>query len=146
MTGSGRDDERDDASSREALISVARAFLDAWNRGDLEGAMAHVAETCRYDESGGASHEGKDAVRRAFAPTFEGGFGRVRFDETSVACDQARRIVTLEWRCTLELRGARRGYLGVDVLELDARLRVVNKRTYAKARVVLLGPPGEDHG
>lgn len=135
----GRD--REPNPSREALTDVARAFVDAWNRGDLDGAMAHVAEGCRYDESNGASHEGAAAVRRAFAPTFEGSFGRVTFDEESLACDPARRTVTFEWRCTLEVRGAPRVYRGLDVLELDGALRIVAKRTYAKARVVLLEEP-----
>lgn len=55
--------DHDAAMSEQAC----RAFFDAWNRRDMDAAMAHVADDCHYDDfSFVRPHEGKTEVRRLF--------------------------------------------------------------------------------
>ena len=56
----------------QVTIEFLQAFTDAWNRHDIEGLMSFMTDDCVFEAVGGpeacgARHEGRDAVRKAFA-------------------------------------------------------------------------------
>jgi ketosteroid isomerase-like protein len=49
-----------------------QSFTDAWNRHDIDGLMSFMTDDCVFEAVGGPEacgtrHEGRDAVRKAFA-------------------------------------------------------------------------------
>lgn len=116
----------------------ARAFLEAWNAGDLDEAMRFVAEGAVYEDAAGRRHEGRAEIRAAFEPTFAGTSGRARFEVEAVHA--AAGAVTMTWTCELSTPAGARRWRGVDVLEFDERGLLTRKLTYAKARLVLVTP------
>ena len=56
----------------EVTIEVLQAFADAWNRHDIDALMSFMIDDCVFEASGGPEicgtrHEGRDAVRAAYA-------------------------------------------------------------------------------
>ena len=65
---------------KQSLEKLAIRFTDAFNRDDLDGVMSFFAEDAVYDEYHGTRHKGRDAIRAAFEPQFQGMYGAVRFE------------------------------------------------------------------
>jgi ketosteroid isomerase-like protein len=118
--------------ARADLVARVRAFVDAFNRRDLDGVMLFFAEEAVYDELTGARHIGKAAVREAFVPQFRGDYGPIVFDEEDLFVDESAGKALVSWTCRLE--GKRGGWRGLDVLCFADDL-IVEKRTYTKADV-----------
>ena len=53
------------------LHDLSLAFLDAFNRYDLDGVMSYFSEDAVYEELTGRVNRGIEAIRKAFAPQFE---------------------------------------------------------------------------
>ena len=58
------------------LLTLLNRFADAWNRHDLDGLMAMMADDCVFQASAGPDvdgqrSEGKPAVRAAYAAVFD---------------------------------------------------------------------------
>jgi ketosteroid isomerase-like protein len=123
------------------LRDLTLRFTDAFNRDDLDGVMAFMAEDAIYDQFNGARAVGKAAIREAFVPQFRGDFGRIRFVEEDLFVDEAAQKSLISWTCTLERDGTKRGWRGLDVLHFANGL-VVEKHTYAKADVPQLRAVG----
>src|SRR5262245_53482655 len=96
------------------LRARARAFVDAFNRGDLDEVMSYFADDAVYDELTGRRNVGKDAVHDAFVPQFRGDFGRLVFDEEDLFVDPEAGKVLVSWVCRLD--GKTGGWRGLDVL------------------------------
>jgi uncharacterized protein (TIGR02246 family) len=131
-------------SDRAALESFVLRFTDAFNRDDLDGVMALMADDAVYDEFNGRRSEGKAAIREAFVPQFRGDYGTIRFypedlfvEPTATAGGGPSGKALIRWRCRLEAPEERREWRGLDVLHVENG-RVVEKHTYAKADVPLL--------
>ena len=122
---------------RTELEKLARDFNDAFNRNDLDGVMAFFAEDAVYDEFNGAVRRGKAAIREALVPQFRGDFGAMTFHEEDLFVDEAAAKVLAQWLVTLEVKGRPTSWRGLDVVRFEDGL-VVEKRTYAKAKVPLL--------
>lgn len=116
------------------LRDLTLRFTDAFNRDDLDGVMAFMAEDAIYDQFNGARAVGKAAIREAFVPQFRGDFGTIRFVQEDLFVDPAAGKSLISWTCTLERDGVKRGWRGLDVLHFAHGL-VVEKHTYAKADV-----------
>jgi steroid delta-isomerase-like uncharacterized protein len=63
------------ALGNEVTIEFLDAFGDAWNRHDVDGIMAFMAEECAFETTAGPEvcgkrYEGREAVRTAFARVF----------------------------------------------------------------------------
>jgi len=114
------------------LRARVRAFVDAFNRADLDGVMSYFTEDAIYDELTGTRNVGKDAIRTAFLPQFRGDFGRLVFDEEDLFVDAAAGKALVSWVCRLE--GKRGGWRGLDILTFRDGL-VAEKRTFTKADV-----------
>lgn len=124
---------------RNALDRLVLDFTDAFNREDLDAVMGYFAEDGIYDEFNGARHHGKAAIRAAFEPQFRGDFGRVRFIEEDRFLDPETGKAMISWTCTLETKQGPGGWRGLDLLHF-AGGRLVEKHTYAKAKVPLIEP------
>jgi len=75
----------DHANLRELTIR----FTEAFNRDDLDGVMAMMAEDAVYEEFTGTLSRGKAAIRAAFEPQFRGDFGKLRFETEDLFADAA---------------------------------------------------------
>ncbi len=131
-------------SDRTALETFVLRFTDAFNRDDLDGVMALMADDAVYDEFNARRSEGKAAIREAFVPQFRGDYGTIRFypedlfvDPTPSPGATPSGKALIRWRCRLETPAQRREWRGLDILHV-ADGRVVEKHTYAKTEVPLL--------
>jgi ketosteroid isomerase-like protein len=118
--------------NRADLVEHVRAFVEAFNRRDLDAVMSFFDERGVYEELTGVRHVGKAAVREAFVPQFRGDYGPIVFAEEDLFVDEAAGKALVSWVCRLE--GKPGGWRGLDVLCFEDGL-VVEKRTYTKADV-----------
>lgn len=123
--------------TRDELVERSAAFIEAFNRNDLDGVMACFAPDGVYEEFDGRSNEGVEAVRAAFKPQFDGAFGEMKFlDEDLIVDPDAGKVMT-SWRCTLEVKGRPTSWRGLDAITFDDDGRITRKLTYAKAKAPL---------
>ena len=125
---------------KRSLEDLAVRFTDAFNRDDLDGVMSFFAGDAVYDEFNGVRHEGKDAIRAAFEPQFQGAYGEVRFVQEDLFADPEAGKVLIGWTCRITTGKGPGSWRGLDVLHFEDG-RLVEKQTYAKARVPLLEAP-----
>jgi ketosteroid isomerase-like protein len=125
---------------RATLRELTIRFTDAFNRDDLDGVLAMMAEDAVYEEFTGTVSRGKEAIRAAFEPQFRGDFGKIRFETEDLFADEAAGRALIRWVCRLETRRGPARWRGLDILHFDHGL-VTRKLTYAKAKVPLLGDP-----
>jgi ketosteroid isomerase-like protein len=128
--------------TRAQLEELVRRFTEAFNKDDLDGVMAFMAEDAIYDEFNGKINHGKTAIRQAFEPQFRGVYGVIRFHTEDMFVDTESGKALIRWLCTLERHGHRRGWRGLDILRFENGL-LQEKHTYAKAEVPLLRPQPE---
>ena len=121
------------------LADLVIRFTDAFNREDLDGVMAFMADDAFYDQFNGVRAEGKAAIREAFVPQFRGDYGTMRFLTEDLFVDASAGKAMISWLCTLERDGLARGWRGLDLLVFEGGL-VKEKHTYAKADVPQLRP------
>jgi ketosteroid isomerase-like protein len=123
--------------TRAQLEDLVIRFTDAFNRDDLDGVMAFMADDAVYDEFNGKISHGKAAIREAFVPQFRGDYGVIRFHTEDLFVDAEAGKALIRWLCTLERDERCRGWRGLDILHFEAGL-LKEKLTYAKAEVPLL--------
>ena len=87
---------------RAALEDLVVSFTDAFNRNDLDGVMAFIAEDAVYEEFTGTINRGHVAIRAAFVPQFRGDFGKMRFETEDLFVDAATGTALIRWVCRLE--------------------------------------------
>lgn len=128
---------------RATLRELTIRFTDAFNRDDLDGVLALMAEDAVYEEFTGRVHRGSAAIRAAFEPQFRGDFGKIRFETEDLFVDEIAARALIRWVCRLETRRGPAAWRGLDILHFDNGL-VARKLTYAKAKVPRLAetPPG----
>ena len=125
-------------SDSAELEQWTREFTEAFNRNDLDAVVSAFADDGVYDQFDGKVAKGRDEIRAAFAPQFEGAFGAMRFDEEDCFVDAAARKTLISWECSLDTKRGRAGWRGLDILHFDAAGRITVKATYAKAQAPLL--------
>jgi ketosteroid isomerase-like protein len=121
---------------RAHLVDLARHFVDAFNRNDLDSVMSFFADNAIYDEFNGKRNVGKTAIRAAFEPQFSGAYGKMQFLDEDLFADAETGKVMASWRCTLTVKGEPTSWRGLDLLHF-AGDKLVQKLTYAKAKVPL---------
>jgi len=128
----------DRSPDRATLEQLTICFTDAFNRDDLDGVMAMMAEDAVYEEFTGRVNRGKAAIRQAFVPQFRGDYGTLRFETEDLFADAATGKALIRWVCRLETSRGPAGWRGLDILHFEGAL-VKQKLTYAKAKTPLLG-------
>jgi uncharacterized protein (TIGR02246 family) len=121
---------------RAHLVDLARHFVDAFNRNDLDLVMSFFADDGIYDEFNGKRNVGKAAIRAAFEPQFNGAYGKMQFLDEDLFADAETGKVMASWRCTLTIKGEPASWRGLDLMHF-AGDKLVQKLTYAKAKVPL---------
>ncbi|SRR5690606_40475660 len=120
--------------SSQVTTELLQAFLDAFNRHDLDAIMGFFAEDCVFYMPRGAAprgdrYESKAAVRAGLATRFEG------IPDVHYGDDKhwvGTNFGVSEWTLTGTTRtGARLEVRGVDLLEFD-RGKVVRKDSFWK--------------
>jgi ketosteroid isomerase-like protein len=129
----------DGGPDRAILQELTIRFTDAFNRDDLDGVMAMMAEDAVYEEFTGTVSRGKAAIRAAFVPQFRGDHGKIRFEAEDLFVDPAAGRALIRWVCRLETRRGPAAWRGLDILHFDNDGLVTRKLTYAKAKIPLLG-------
>jgi len=127
------DESPDHATLRELTIR----FTEAFNRDDLAGVMAMMAEDAVYEEFTGRIIRGSATILAAFEPQFRGDHGKIRFETEDLFADAATGKALIRWVCRLETRRGPAGWRGLDILHFEGGL-VTRKLTYAKAKIPLL--------
>jgi ketosteroid isomerase-like protein len=122
---------------RATLEDLVIRFTDAFNRDDLDGVMAFMADDAVYEEFTGAINTGRNAIRAAFVPQFRGDFGKIRFETEDLFVDAQTGKALIRWVCTLDTKRGPGGCRGLDILHVEDGL-VKRKLTYAKAKVPLI--------
>ena len=120
-------------STVEPLDVVAR-FNDAFDRQDLDAAMAFVTDDCVFEDTtppDGGRHVGKDAVRRAWEQLFAGSPDAQFAGEEAFALGDR---VVVRWRYEwAETATSAAGHVrGVDVFRVTSDGRVAEKVSYVK--------------
>ena len=118
------------------LAALANEFLDAFNRNDLDAVIAFFTDDAVYEELHGRINRGKAAIREAFAPQFEGKFGKMVFIEDDTFIDADAGKIMSSWDLELEMETEPRVLKGLDLLQFDGRL-ITCKQTYVKAKAPL---------
>ena len=125
------------ATDRKTLEELTVRFTEAFNRDDLDGVIALMAENACYDEFNGNRSHGRAEIRAAFEPQFRGDFGKIRFETEDLFVDAQTGKALIRWVCTLETKRGPGGWRGLDILHVEDGL-VKRKLTYAKAKVPLI--------
>ena len=118
--------------TRDDLKARVLDFTDAFNRDDLDGVMAHMADDAIYDEFNGHQAIGLAAIRAAFQPQFDGKFGQMRFLEEDLIVDAEARSAMISWTCAMKTPERYGGWRGLDALFFNAAGKIIRKETYAK--------------
>lgn len=123
-------------TDRPSVRRLTDAFMDAFNRNDLDAVMGYFAEDGVYDQFNGRLAEGREAVRAAFEPQFAGAFGAMRFLTEDCFVDEAAGKAMVSWICELEQNGEPTAWRGLDILVWRGG-KLAEKLTYAKAKAPL---------
>ncbi|MCC6706645.1 MAG: nuclear transport factor 2 family protein [Gammaproteobacteria bacterium] len=115
------------------LHSLTLAFLDAFNRCDLDGVMSYFTDDAVYEELTGRVNHGREAIRKAFAPQFEGKFGPIQFIEDDTFIDAGSGKIMSSWDMTIERDGVPQIMRGLDLLHFVGD-KIVLKQTYVKTK------------
>jgi uncharacterized protein (TIGR02246 family) len=119
---------------RAQLVELIKHFTDAFNRDDLDEVMSFFTEDALYTEFNGKQNRGKEAIRKAFEPQFQGAFGEIRFHEQDIFVDETEGKALIRWKCTIQVDGKPQAWDGLDIVHFEGTL-VKEKHTYAKADV-----------
>lgn len=134
------------------------AFVEAFNRNDLDAVMGFFADDAVYRPGDGTEHRGRPAIRSTFEPQFAGAYGKMYFEEYDRLVDVAARKIAIRWSCHHDMtgpKGARvpalqrflyrmlmggttAGWHGLDVFHLDEAGKIAGKFSYGESKRPLL--------
>lgn len=120
------------------LRRLTLEFTQAFNANDLNTVLSYFSETAVYDQFEGELAQGRDAIRAAFKPQFDGSFGKMEFIEEDLLIDSESGKTMISWTCALDTNRGRAGWRGLDILHFDVSGKIIAKLTYAKTKQPLL--------
>ena len=127
---------RAEGAEDTAVIKLLDDFAAAWNRHDVEGLMACMADDCVFEAAAGPDvagtrHVGREAVRRAYAAVFEA-YTDARWNHPRHFVAGTRAVS--EWTFTgTSSAGAKVEVNGCDIFTLRGT-KIVVKNSYRKQR------------
>jgi ketosteroid isomerase-like protein len=128
--------------SRVEIEDALKAWNLGWDRHDLDGVMRLFHDEIVFENWTGGKAEGKNALRKAWAPWFanHGGF---RFTEEETFIDEKEQKVLYRW--LLEWPSFEKGFegkpekrRGIDVLHFQEG-KIIKKLTYSKTTIDIDG-------
>ena len=124
-------------TDRAARLRVlAEEFVDAFNRHDADAVLDFFSDDAVFEDPRGLKHEGKAAIRAAFAPLFDGTLGQTKFIGEDLFVDADAGKVMTSWTLMLDVGGRPSRLRGLDLLNFEGD-KLVRKRAYAKAETPL---------
>ena len=121
---------------RKLLEMLATNFVHAFNNQDVEAAMSIVADDAVFEDPRGGRHAGKEAIRKAFIPLFDGSLGSPQFSDDDLFIDAAAGKVAASWELQITVGGESKRLRGVDLLHFRGQ-KLIAKLTYVKAEAPL---------
>jgi len=121
---------------KKQLEMLATSFVHAFNNQDAETAMFIVADDAVFEDPRGGRHAGKDAIRKAFAPLFDGSLGSPYFSDDDLFIDADTGKVAASWELQITVEGESKRLRGVDLLHFCGQ-KLTRKLTYVKAETPL---------
>ena len=124
------------ATDETAALKMLDGFAAAWNRHDVDGLMACMADDCVFEAAAGPDvagtrHVGRDAVRRAYAAVFDT-YKDARWNNPRHFVSGTRAVS--EWTFTGTTKDGQRVEVnGCDVFTLRGT-KIVVKNSYRKQR------------
>ncbi len=115
-------------------------FMERFNAGDLDAAMADFAENSQYIDEYGTIHSGKKDISEALAPIFNGAFGQLKYTVSDLILDSDANRALVTWE--LLITGADSAVSrmqGLDILDFEGT-RVRSKNCFIKAKETLIEP------
>jgi ketosteroid isomerase-like protein len=128
--------------SKDEIKRALKQWNLAWDNHDLEGVIKLFHDRVVFENWTGGKAEGKEALRKAWAPWFanHGGF---RFTEEETFIDEKEQKVLYRWQ--LEWPSTEKGYegkrekrRGIDVLHFQDG-KIIRKLTYSKTTIEIDG-------
>ena len=138
------------------LARLGGEFAEAFNREDLDGAMAFFSDDVVYETFDGKRPQGLAAVRKEFAPQFRRRYGRLYFAQDAIHVDASAQTVVMTWVCEHRPEAGQEfanrllpsavrvlfgknggGWRGLDILTFRGK-KICRKQTYAQAPLPLL--------
>ncbi|MEX1034445.1 MAG: nuclear transport factor 2 family protein [Sneathiella sp.] len=119
---------------REKLSALTDKFVAAFNRQDIDDVMSFFADNAVYRDAYGKSHEGLDAIRKAFEPVLNGKLGKINFAAEDRFIDAGAGKVMDSWTLHMHMgEGAEKeaSMTGLDLLYFDGG-KLVTKTTYRR--------------
>lgn len=133
-------------------------IIEAFSQSDVQHALDCFREDARYETLSGTVCHGLRAIERELTPQFRGDYGVMRFHLARVIVDESKREAAIAWTCEHVLDqgqpetragrllqralrtafGPRASWDGVDLLRFDEAGLIIDKRTFAKARVLAI--------
>lgn len=117
---------------RKELEELTKAFVDCFNRQDVDAIAAFFTEDGVYEDSAGGSHTGPAAIREAFVPLVCGGRGKISFEDEDFFAEPESDKVMASWTLHMEVDGKPVKLRGLDLLHFRGD-KLVRKMAYAKA-------------
>lgn len=128
--------------SRQQIQENLTRWNESWNTHDLDGVMALFHEDVLFENWTGARVQGKQALRKAWAPWFKNHDG-FRFVPEDTFIDEAGQKVLYRWQ--LEWLSFEKGHegkpeirRGVDVIHFKDG-KIIQKLTYSKTTLMIDG-------
>ena len=85
----------------DSALAVLDRFGRAWNDHDLDAALALVTDDCVFESTGpapdGGRHQGKEQLRRAWAPIFANPASHFTVEDTFGAGDRIAQRWSYSW-------------------------------------------------
>ena len=122
------------AGAAASPLDVVDRFNEAFNRQDLDAAMAFMSEDCLFEDTtppDGTRHTGRAAVRQAWASLFAASpHAHFAAEDTFAFGDRVVVCWRYEWG---EMGTSAAGHVrGVDVFSVTSDGLVAEKRSYVK--------------
>ena len=106
---------------RAQIIELTRHFLGAFNRNDLDAVMSFSPTTPSTTSSMASAALARRPTRAAFAPQFNGAYGKMQFLDEDLFADAGTGKVMASWRCSLMVKGEPTSWRGLDLLHFGRR-------------------------
>ncbi|MDE3214590.1 MAG: nuclear transport factor 2 family protein [Bacteroidota bacterium] len=120
---------------RQEILQKFEVWLESWDRYDLDGVLDFMDEEVVFENWTGAIVQGKEALRKAWAPWFQRN-GNFRFIKEDVYLNEDCSKMTFQWR--LQWPSMEKNYLGLPEIRRGVDLlyfrngKIFKKLTYSK--------------
>lgn len=115
------------------ILSAINRINGRFNGESLQDLLDCFADDAVFEDAHGQAHEGKQAISAAFAPIFDGSYGKIHFDWTDVLALESAEKAVVTWTMTIGFGGPQPVVMrGIDLFTFRNGL-AISKNTYGKS-------------